>query len=93
MDNTEALAPVYVILTLGVIFMGALLWLAVSDFTNQMTTEVVQPLADDGKISMQTRNGYSFGINLLAYIPVIIIIAIIIFAVIAGIYARDNPSG
>lgn len=93
MDNEEALAPTYVVIILGVIFLGGLLWLAMAQFTNELTAEVVQPLADSGELSMQTRNGYAFGIGMLTYWPVLVLIVLILFAVTVGIYKRDSPQG
>lgn len=56
---------------------------------NQMNTTVVNPMIEDGRISIQTVNVTNWNVNMMRYAPVPILIAGFFWAANRGIFKRS----
>jgi hypothetical protein len=88
-NNDEALAYGYMML-LAYFAASIMIVLSWAYVINIINTEVVNPMAEEGTVSVQTMNATAWNVNVIRYAPVPILLFGFIFGVNRGIFKRST---
>jgi len=87
-DNEEAIAyAFFMIVTL--LILGAATWMAMSYGFNLIMTPVNAQIAE-GTMSTQTAAPIAFGMQILAAVPVFLLVGVFIWAILASVNKRNS---
>ena len=89
LDSESGLAFGYLMLLMyfGASIMIVLSWAYVINIIN---TEVVNPMAEEGTVSIQTMNATEWNVNVIRYAPVPILLFGFVWGVNRGIFKRST---